>query len=436
MAHVLAKLAELREFDRAGKCSVACGSRCLSIDSPEQAAHVKHAEEVRNAWLAAACLEAEEHDRGQGLWPGGSATKDEPPTLFAGDAAQLVGLVSRRDLNGRAARLLHFAKASGRWAIECLPSGEKVKVRPANLRRLADADLVAHVLSYLRPAELLRCRTACALWRVAGAQDATWLRHCGEQRHGKSERYVTPPNLSRPCVASVHHGMSLQVHAHRGAARGHRAGRGLPGVGGRVPARRARRCARAHHARGADRTPLRVQARVMPILGRQAVARLSILGRRPRAVRARARLVHSAPSARPRARAFGCCAGRYRHELTESWTPRGDFRFAEDGMLDGHPTERPPFNVPRQQWELTKAGCAIAVSSQAEAALVLQVGQLRVRRAADWSWWVEGSAELLLELSCTEAEKRALLAAATERTDSARAAQAAPEEGVEAVDLS
>ena len=74
-------------------------------------------------------------------------------------------------------------------------------------------------------------------------------------------------------------------------------------------------------------------------------------------------------------------------------------------MLAGHPTEGPPFNLAPQRWTLNEAGSVIKAGAC--------VDELRVRRAPDWSWRVESAAELLVEVDCTEAEKRATLATAT-----------------------
>ena len=76
----------------------------------EDASHLLHASEVRNAWLESAMREAEVEDRTSGVW---DLTSDK---WEAGDVVQIEGLNARQDLNDATGILLHWVKGAGRWA--------------------------------------------------------------------------------------------------------------------------------------------------------------------------------------------------------------------------------------------------------------------------------------------------------------------------------
>ena len=97
----------------------------------EDASHLLHASEVRNAWLESAMREAEVEDRTSGVW---DLTSDK---WEAGDVVQIEGLQSRSDLNEATGILLHWVRNASRWAVAVVATDERIKVRPSNLRRIA-----------------------------------------------------------------------------------------------------------------------------------------------------------------------------------------------------------------------------------------------------------------------------------------------------------
>ena len=59
--------------------------------------------------------------------------------IGAGARVRIAGLVSRADLNGTEATVLHYVEEAGRWAVRC-DGGELVRAKPANLELLAPSD--------------------------------------------------------------------------------------------------------------------------------------------------------------------------------------------------------------------------------------------------------------------------------------------------------
>ena len=56
--------------------------------------------------------------------------------LQKGDRAELLGLQSRSDLNGKQARILQWIEDKGRWAVQVDGSKELVRVKPDNLKKV------------------------------------------------------------------------------------------------------------------------------------------------------------------------------------------------------------------------------------------------------------------------------------------------------------
>lgn len=120
----------------------------------EGSEHVLHAIEVRNTWLAAAMREAEDDDRESGVW---DLVSDKWET---GDFVVVESLKSRPDLNGATGILLQWVKASSRWGVSVVSTDERVKIKPANLRRIASAGKRIESGAPVRPAVLVECLPA------------------------------------------------------------------------------------------------------------------------------------------------------------------------------------------------------------------------------------------------------------------------------------
>lgn len=59
--------------------------------------------------------------------------------LLCGRRVRLSGLVQRTDLEGSAATLLEWTETAGRWAVELLSTGERIKVKRCNLVHVPEA---------------------------------------------------------------------------------------------------------------------------------------------------------------------------------------------------------------------------------------------------------------------------------------------------------
>lgn len=113
-----------------------CCGRKMHVEG-EDAAHLMHALEVRNDWLSSAMAQAEDEDRSSGVW---DLVSDvwEPS-----DAVCIDGLRARPDLNGQTGVLLRWMAEAERWGVEVVATGERVKVRPENLRRIGALPVAA-----------------------------------------------------------------------------------------------------------------------------------------------------------------------------------------------------------------------------------------------------------------------------------------------------
>ena len=117
----------------------------------DDAAHLLHAAEVRNAWLATAAATAESEDRESGVWEmraeaAGSSSRaapdDDDPYREPRDSdfhellgrwVRIDGLLGRPELNGRVGRVLVWDAHAGRAGVEIDGLPKKLAVKPANL---------------------------------------------------------------------------------------------------------------------------------------------------------------------------------------------------------------------------------------------------------------------------------------------------------------
>ena len=177
----------------------------------EGAEHFLHAVEVRDAWLATAMREAESMDRSSGVW---SMASDvwEPS-----DIVIIEGLCRRPDLNGVKAILLRWLPAPQRWAVSVITTDERVKVKPANLRRIA-----RHSVESLEPIE------GTSAGASAGSVPTVLCRHLPVGVESSSARPAKGASFAAELVADA--AAALR-------ARGHIAVDGFLGAGSSAPIR-------------------------------------------------------------------------------------------------------------------------------------------------------------------------------------------------------
>uniref|UniRef100_A0A7S4BX12 TolA protein n=1 Tax=Chrysotila carterae TaxID=13221 RepID=A0A7S4BX12_CHRCT len=70
------------------------------------------------------------------------STASAQPKLVSGGRARLKGLAKRADLNGKEVKVLKFFPSASRWGVQCVGSGEGLKVKAENLTPLGENEAV------------------------------------------------------------------------------------------------------------------------------------------------------------------------------------------------------------------------------------------------------------------------------------------------------